>query len=126
MTLDLKAIRRAIELQEKASPAEWWYDGYSTIFSGCGDIPREAAIVPRVAGDTATPQGRHDAAFIAHAHTTADQLRAAVKLLQVAREALDGLLNNPRHVLGEEENCPRCKFNEKARAALLAIPEDLP
>lgn len=99
MTIDLKAIQRALELQEAASPAPWYSmkklepsfqdHGYRTVA-----IPTRPAGMMIYRRPTFGPDGGwfadfgNDANFIAHAHTTTDQLRDAVKLLQVAKGAL--------------------------------------
>ena len=100
----------ARRLLEQATPGPWFFDSYGTVHSKPrvdeyeeqsnaipDDAPEEdprwdalpettVAWVPRVAGDTATPQGAKDALFIEAAHRLVPALLASREALMTALE----------------------------------------
>lgn len=104
--------RRLRELEAAATPGPWFFNSYSTLFSAplskvhCeieakipDDAPDEAydvlpetrtAFVPTIAGDTATAQGRRDAALIAAARNALAPLLDALDAADARAADLEG------------------------------------
>lgn len=100
-------------LARAATPGPWFYDSYSRIWqSSAHEVDEALAFVPVECGDTATTQGKHDAAYIAAVHPQAIlDLIARVRELEEMLTWLNrrGRLGLDVHaritaILGEEGN----------------------
>lgn len=97
MPTDKITPTRAAELLAGATPEEWWFNSYSTIFAGSGEDAVHVAYLPVVGGDTATRQGMVDAGLIAAAPSLAQTVVAQGAEI----ERLRGLLRDCLPIMRE-------------------------
>lgn len=96
------------KLMEASTPGPWVYDSYSSVVGAYpGYDPHVLASVPVIAGDTATPDGANDAAFIAAMRSMAPKFLALAEAVKC----------NPHPE--PQAGCPICK-------ALAALEEETP
>lgn len=116
------------KLMEASTPGPWVYDSYSSVVGAYpGYDPHVLASVPVIAGDTATPDGANDAAFIAAMRSMAPKLLAVAGLLEeFANGKLDlGELTAPTARAAALEHMFYV-MRQKAREALSALEEETP